>query len=124
MRRVIPALILLLALYFIISRFTEVEQIVQTLQRSNPLWVGLAILVQMAWSVTIAFVYKYTYRLLGMESGVSHLLPLIITNNFIKDRKSTRLNSSHLVISYAVFCLKKKNNHHNNSQSSHIQQLR
>src|SRR5256885_10624244 len=26
------------------------------------------------------------------------------------DRKSTRLNSSHLVISYAVFCLKKKNN--------------
>src|SRR5256885_3557862 len=27
----------------------------------------------------------------------------------IRDRKSTRLNSSHLVISYAVFCLKKKN---------------
>src|ERR1022692_3756467 len=26
------------------------------------------------------------------------------------DRKSTRLNSSHLVISYAVFCLKKKTN--------------
>src|SRR2546426_9280617 len=28
----------------------------------------------------------------------------------LKDRKSTRLNSSHLVISYAVFCLKKKKN--------------
>src|ERR1022692_1112588 len=28
---------------------------------------------------------------------------------FHRDRKSTRLNSSHLVISYAVFCLKKKN---------------
>src|SRR5256885_7677466 len=27
------------------------------------------------------------------------------------DRKSTRLNSSHLVISYAVFCLKKKQRH-------------
>src|SRR5256885_12645748 len=27
-----------------------------------------------------------------------------------QDRKSTRLNSSHLVISYAVFCLKKKKN--------------
>src|SRR5256885_14132813 len=26
----------------------------------------------------------------------------------VQDRKSTRLNSSHLVISYAVFCLKKK----------------
>src|SRR5256885_3931273 len=29
-----------------------------------------------------------------------------------RDRKSTRLNSSHLVISYAVFCLKKKTHHH------------
>src|SRR5256885_8743677 len=28
-----------------------------------------------------------------------------------RDRKSTRLNSSHLVISYAVFCLKKKKQH-------------
>src|SRR5256885_3983652 len=28
------------------------------------------------------------------------------------DRKSTRLNSSHLVISYAVFCLKKKKTKH------------
>src|SRR2546430_7585148 len=28
-----------------------------------------------------------------------------------KDRKSTRLNSSHSQISYAVFCLKKKKNH-------------
>src|SRR5207253_8976270 len=27
-----------------------------------------------------------------------------------EDRKSTRLNSSHVAISYAVFCLKKKNN--------------
>src|SRR5258708_30544355 len=29
----------------------------------------------------------------------------------IVDRKSTRLNSSHQIISYAVFCLKKKTNH-------------
>src|SRR5437870_10447949 len=28
------------------------------------------------------------------------------------DRKSTRLNSSHVAISYAVFCLKKKKKHH------------
>src|SRR2546430_13239991 len=31
-------------------------------------------------------------------------------NRSITDRKSTRLNSSHSQISYAVFCLKKKNN--------------
>src|SRR5256885_11567806 len=34
-----------------------------------------------------------------------------------RDRKSTRLNSSHLVISYAVFCLKKKKK---NLQDLHI----
>src|SRR3712207_8706277 len=33
---------------------------------------------------------------------------------YIVDRKSTRLNSSHANISYAVFCLKKKKNHIHN----------
>src|SRR5437899_6719657 len=36
------------------------------------------------------------------------------------DRKSTRLNSSHLGISYAVFCLKKKKNKNNNRPDSKI----
>src|SRR5256885_11991202 len=39
-------------------------------------------------------------------SGFGH--PLIERGRCFEDRKSTRLNSSHLVISYAVFCLKKK----------------
>src|SRR5438034_6039303 len=38
-------------------------------------------------------------------------------NQPFKDRKSTRLNSSHTVISYAVFCLKKKNNTTNTNNS-------
>src|SRR3712207_7157964 len=33
------------------------------------------------------------------------------------DRKSTRLNSSHANISYAVFCLKKKNNNHDTNRT-------
>src|SRR5699024_11375846 len=33
-----------------------------------------------------------------------------IGSNDVQDRKSTRLNSSHVSISYAVFCLKKKKN--------------
>src|SRR2546426_4979213 len=47
------------------------------------------------------------------------------------DRKSTRLNSSHLVISYAVFCLKKKKKHskshmriHYRHDTSHILESR
>src|SRR5947209_20052093 len=41
------------------------------------------------------------------------LLPVLlgwVLGSIIVDRKSTRLNSSHANISYAVFCLKKKNN--------------
>src|SRR5256885_7899175 len=37
-----------------------------------------------------------------------------LMNHVTTDRKSTRLNSSHLVISYAVFCLKKKKTSHLN----------
>src|SRR5690606_40069297 len=38
------------------------------------------------------------------------LFIIIVDSNFSIDRKSTRLNSSHVKISYAVFCLKKKKN--------------
>src|SRR5215216_7734148 len=38
------------------------------------------------------------------------------TTRFGSDRKSTRLNSSHQIISYAVFCLKKKKKQHNTYQ--------
>src|SRR5205807_8199950 len=43
---------------------------------------------------------------------LGELRPLLVGQapgaQLVRDRKSTRLNSSHLVISYAVFCLKKK----------------
>src|SRR5256885_8955095 len=44
----------------------------------------------------------------GHSSAGRGLRPLHDQPNSRGDRKSTRLNSSHLVISYAVFCLKKK----------------
>src|SRR5256885_8700683 len=46
-------------------------------------------------------------------SGSAHSL---IVTAAVVDRKSTRLNSSHLVISYAVFCLKKKKQRTGRSQ--------
>src|SRR5258708_13063679 len=42
------------------------------------------------------------------------LRTLISVRSGMSDRKSTRLNSSHQIISYAVFCLKKKNTPYNN----------
>src|SRR5256885_12015338 len=49
------------------------------------------------------------------------ILALTTDNALSIDRKSTRLNSSHLVISYAVFCLKKKKAHRcSEIPSSHV----
>src|SRR2546426_8991676 len=42
------------------------------------------------------------------RAELTHLKVSDIDSKRMVDRKSTRLNSSHLVISYAVFCLKKK----------------
>src|SRR2546426_4325119 len=60
-----------------------------------------------AWAVGINAIYVY---LRDEYHGCRALLQA--------DRKSTRLNSSHLVISYAVFCLKKKNKNHSKEPDS------
>src|SRR5699024_11227038 len=57
--------------------------------KTIPMWV-----VSVLISFAVAFILTYVY-------GKGHL-----------DRKSTRLNSSHVSISYAVFCLKKKRKDH------------
>src|SRR5256885_9115202 len=56
--------------------------------------------------------------LTGPELRLIFLTP---ARNATIDRKSTRLNSSHLVISYAVFCLKKKKNKQKSSHSLYLQ---
>src|SRR5260221_3688448 len=51
-------------------------------------------------------------ELVRVAAGMAARIPQTagtITRAIVLDRKSTRLNSSHTVISYAVFCLKKKN---------------
>src|SRR3989454_4964170 len=56
----------------------------------------------------IAFVCLLALPSLAVARTIKgHIVDVVAEN--IGDRKSTRLNSSHLVISYAVFCLKKKN---------------
>src|SRR3712207_8346798 len=65
---------------------------------------------------TTNFKQEYTVlirkkRYYSSTSGIDNnhkYLQIIQLNNFLEDRKSTRLNSSHANISYAVFCLKKK----------------
>src|SRR5256885_12865631 len=54
------------------------------------------------WIGPVAHDVAQAHNLIGA------LLLDVLKHGVQRDRKSTRLNSSHLVISYAVFCLKKK----------------
>src|SRR5438132_7228781 len=56
----------------------------------------------------VAFAVPVVGRLVGLVQSPLARLILIVGPIVGLDRKSTRLNSSHTVISYAVFCLKKK----------------
>src|SRR5258708_9104011 len=57
------------------------------------------------------------YDVFGASHATTSISPALrpaparLKSRYWRDRKSTRLNSSHQIISYAVFCLKKKKNH-------------
>src|SRR5438034_1708853 len=70
------------------------------------------------------FPYTTLFRSPLCPAGSRHLHggdPLWLAG---EDRKSTRLNSSHTVISYAVFCLKKKKKKKNKKQQNKKQEKR
>src|SRR5258708_10495965 len=68
------------------------------------------------WATSLAGGAKFGYALLFIAL-LSNVMAIVLQSLCTRlavatgreDRKSTRLNSSHQIISYAVFCLKKKN---------------
>src|SRR5947209_9847120 len=58
------------------------------------------------------------------SEGIRHQHKEAVIETVFKDRKSTRLNSSHANISYAVFCLKKKNRTTRGRATEHSPTLR
>src|SRR5690242_21415997 len=82
-----------------------------SLHDALPILAGFAVLNYSTAAVHVmlpgdrALLDKYLRALPVMSAY--EILPLLFTP-LLPDRKSTRLNSSHMSISYAVFCLKKK----------------
>src|SRR5258708_12948187 len=75
-------------------------------------------------SLNIDFLIGYLKRLLADRKDLKVVVTSATIDDFeiLSDRKSTRLNSSHQIISYAVFSLKKKKNpyqHHHQLTTAH-----
>src|SRR5699024_11621561 len=61
-----------------------------------------------AKTILVADSAKFDRRAFATVGGPEEFEMLVTDRGISEDRKSTRLNSSHVSISYAVFCLKKK----------------
>src|SRR5438874_10237519 len=92
------------------------ERHLQTLVADPAQWQKL-IADDIVWELAYAPALGHPARLTGRDEVIRHVawfLGAVEGFRFIEprisalDRKSTRLNSSHVEISYAVFCLKKK----------------
>src|SRR6266704_2485205 len=76
----------------------------------QPLFAATMAVVNFDIKRVLAFstISQLAYMFLGLGAGAYTMATEVSHGKAVEDRKSTRLNSSHVSISYAVFCLKKK----------------
>lgn len=83
MRKFLIALAIMLGVIFIIGQFSEVQSILQTLQKGDWRYLGLAFLVQTIWMGNVAASYGIIYRLLNLSEPLGVLFNLAASANFI-----------------------------------------
>jgi glycosyltransferase 2 family protein len=82
-RKFIFALVLLLAFVFLITRFTEVQGIVNILRAGAWYYIGLAVAVILLWLLNVGASYQAIYRIVGIEESKIRLLLLAATAQFV-----------------------------------------
>jgi glycosyltransferase 2 family protein len=83
MRKIIIALVLFLAVVFVIFRFSELKNILATLHRSDYRFLVIAIIFELIWLFNNASDYGSLFRLVGLREKTSHLLLVATAANFI-----------------------------------------
>lgn len=83
MKKFAVALVLLLGIIFIISQFTEVEQIALVLQEGNFWFIGLAVLVEFIWFINVGASYQSLFSILGIHQRIFELIRLATAVNFV-----------------------------------------
>jgi uncharacterized protein (TIRG00374 family) len=83
MRKIIVALILLLAIVFVFLRFSELKDFLNTLHHSNYRFLVAAFIVELIWMFNSATDYGSIYRLVGLKEKTSHLVLVATAANFV-----------------------------------------
>ena len=83
MRKIIVLAVLFLGILFVIIRFSEVANIVQTLQHANPLFLGVAFIIQAAWFFVLGGTFKSIYALLGLKESLTKLTLIAAAGSFV-----------------------------------------
>src|SRR5690606_39332581 len=92
-------------MFLLMAEFVVASGIADALFRSAAIWIGR---VRGGLAIATALAGAGFAAISGSSTASAATLSSTSLPAMIKDRKSTRLNSSHVKISYAVFCLKKK----------------
>ncbi|GAB4470739.1 MAG: hypothetical protein Kow0088_03890 [Anaerolineales bacterium] len=82
MRRFLFAVLILLGIIFLITRFGEVQQIWETLRRGDWRFILLALFVQTLWVVNLGATYQSIYHSLGTHDHLKRLTLLALASNF------------------------------------------
>jgi uncharacterized protein (TIRG00374 family) len=82
-RNFIIALVLLLAIVFLITRFTEVQGIIDILRSGAWYYIGLAVGVVLLWLLNVSASYQVIYRIVGIQESKRRLALLAATAQFV-----------------------------------------
>lgn len=83
MRRVIVVVILLLAVALVIFSLSELRNVIDTLQRAHPWFLGLALLIQALWFFVLGWVFQSIYRALGLNESKRRLTLVAAASGFV-----------------------------------------
>ena len=75
--------ILFLGVTFVILYFSELQQIITTIQRANPWYLAIALIIQAIWLAVVGLIYQSLYNLLGLKESRRHMMLLAVAANFV-----------------------------------------
>ena len=83
MRNFLFAIIVLIGIVFIITRFAEMQSIVETLQKGDLRFLLLAMGIEVVWIWCVAATYQKIFYAMGLDEKIKKLMILVSAANFV-----------------------------------------